>query len=499
MDAEAIVIGSGFGGAVAALRLGEAGIRTLVLERGRRWDITDPTTDATFSTFQGLDKRAEWMNSVSRTPAYEGRPIEPYVGVLEIVEHGEYKFLVGSGVGGGSHAYGGILIAPPRELWGDVFPAIPFDEMENTYFPRVIETIGASPIPDDILDTPYYLGLKVFDRQAEKAGFPLAASTTNGMKDGRTRFMMGIDWEKVREEIAGKRVGSTIGAQFWFGQNSGAKQTLDQNYLKRAEETGAVEIRPLHLVRRIEAIDGGYRVGVDRIDETGSVQETVSLTCRSLFLAAGTLGTTEFLLRAKARGDLPRLSDAVGEGLGNDGDTFTVRTNLPETTNPHLGGPGAIVVMNYENPVYPCVMMRAPLPRFEQDFPKLDVMGTFIFTMTPHRGRMTLDPATDQLVLDFASDDLSKDAARHLAERMATATGGVAGQPSSQITGHQLGGAGMGSVCDTAGRVNGHPGLYVVDGALVPGSSTCVNPALTIAGLAERCMDQILATDLKRA
>jgi len=499
VDAEAIVIGSGFGGAVAALRLGQAAIPTLVLERGARWDIRDPTTNHTFATFRQMDKRAEWLNEVSRTPAYEGVKIGKYPGILEIIEHGEYKFLVGSGVGGGSHAYGGILIQPPRELWPRVFPTIPYGEMDEVYFPRVIAEIGASEIPDDILASDYYLGLRVLVEQARKAGFPERQSTNNGMKDGFTKFMMGIDWDATREEIAGKRVASQIAAEFWFGQNSGAKQTLDRNYLERAEATGRVEIRPFHWVKRIAATsNGGYDVHVDVIDEAGETVRRQALTCRYLFLGAGTIGTTELLLRAKSHGDLANLSDEVGANLGNDGDTFAIRSNLKEKTNPHLGGPGAIVIMNYENPVYPCVMMRAPLPRFEKDYPDLNALGTFIFSMTPHRGSLTYDKATDAIQLQFETDEKAKAAARHLLERLSAVNGGDIAPISAQITGHQLGGACMGTVCDDYGRVNGHPRLYVIDGALVPGSSTCVNPALTIAGLAERCLDEITAHDCRK-
>jgi cholesterol oxidase len=57
----------------------------------------------------------------------------------------------------------------------------------------------------------------------------------------------------------------------------------------------------------------------------------------------------------------------------------------------------------------------------------------------------------------------------------------------------------MGTVCDLEGRVAGHPNLYVVDGALLPGSSTCTNPALTIAAIAERSLERIIATDLRNA
>ena len=148
---------------------------------------------------------------------------------------------------------------------------------------------------------------------------------------------------------------------------------------------------------------------------------------------------------------------------------------MKDKTNPHWGGPGAIVIMNYENPVYPCVMMRAPLPRFEQDYPDLNALGTFIFSMTPHRGSLTYNKARDAVELRFETDEKAKAAARHLLERLSAVNGGEISPISAEITGHQLGGACLGTVCDDKGRVNGHPGLYVIDGALIPGSSTCVN------------------------
>ena len=95
------------GGAVAALRLGEAVVDTVVLERGRRWAITDPTRNTIFSTFKNMDRRAEWMNAVSKTPLYEGKTIGRYAGVLEVIPGKELTLLVGAGIGGGSLAYGG--------------------------------------------------------------------------------------------------------------------------------------------------------------------------------------------------------------------------------------------------------------------------------------------------------------------------------------------------------------------------------------------------------
>lgn len=495
----AIVIGSGFGGSVAALRLAEAGVKTVLLERGKRWIINDPTINETFSTFDSLDGRAEWLNDTGRsqTPAYEGKPITKYTGIMECVKHGEYTFLAGAGVGGGSHCYGGILIEPPENLWDAQIPQISYKEMQEKYFPMVHNTIGSSPIPDDILNSEYYLGLKELVDQAQKAGFRECESTNNGMMDGYTRFRMGIDWDKTREEIANQRVASQIKAEFWFGQNSGAKQTLDTNYLRYAEETGNLDIRPLHRVERVSELNGLYLVEVSRIDTKGEILESQELSCEHLFLAAGVLGTCELLLRAQAQGAIPDLPADLGSDLGNDGDTFAIRTNLDKQTNPHLGGPGAIAILNYENPVRPTVMMRAPLTSFEHLFPDLNAIGTFIFSNSSHRGRLTYDVDANQIGIEYELDLEAVKAADALLERFQTANGGDIVPPSVQITGHQLGGAVMGKVCDSYGRVVGKKGLYVVDGALLPGSSTCMNPALTIAAVAERALETILRENIR--
>lgn len=500
MDARAIVIGTGFGGAVAALRLGEAGIQTLVLERGRRWPISDPAANGTFTTFEELDRRAEWLNStgLTQTPAYDGKPTERYTGVLQVRPAGEITLLVGCGVGGGSLAYGGILIEPPRHLFHRAFPAsVDYDEMARVYFPRVRSVIASSPIPDDILKAEQFRGLRVFRDQALKAGYPEAPST-KGDKNAICRFRMAVDWDLVRDELAGRKVPSYSKAEFWFGNNSGAKQTLDRDYVRQAEETGSVDVRPLHNVTHIaQEPDGSYAVFFQRLADNGDVTGEGTLSCRYLFLAAGTLGTNELLLRARARGALENLDDHLGQGFGDDGDMFVIRANLPENTNPHLGCPGCFALMNYENPILPVVAMRAPLPRFEQDFPKGDSLATFVFAMTDHRGRLVYDEASDGARVEFAHDQQAEDAARAAIGELCAVSGGEIISATAQITGHQLGGAAMGQVCDDAGRVAGHPNLFVVDGALIPGSSTCVNPALTIAAISERCMDRLLAADVR--
>src|SRR5881397_3413643 len=171
----AVVIGSGFGGAVAALRLGQAGIDTLVLERGRRWPIRPDGN--TFATFERPDGRAYWLRDhtaegVLGLPQLE-KPIDRYVGVLEVVVGNGIYVGAGAGVGGGSLVFNAIIVKPRRELFERVFPReIDFDEMEGVYYPRVQGIIQSAPIPDDILATEYYRSSRVSLDQARTAGFP---------------------------------------------------------------------------------------------------------------------------------------------------------------------------------------------------------------------------------------------------------------------------------------------------------------------------------------
>src|SRR3954469_8388923 len=163
---EALVIGSGFGGAIAALRLAEAGVRTVVLERGIRYRVT-PAGD-TFTTFEIADGRSSWLSKVAT--GLDPKPIEvPYTGVMELigptgntdpsVNNGNRiispNIIIrnGSCVGGGSVSYNAIMLQPTRELFRQVFPrAINFDELDEVYYPRVRSVLGCSEIPLDILN-----------------------------------------------------------------------------------------------------------------------------------------------------------------------------------------------------------------------------------------------------------------------------------------------------------------------------------------------------------
>ena len=493
----AIVIGSGFGGAVAALRLGQAGISTLVLERGRRWDIQ--ADGNTFATFERPDGRAYWLRDhtaegVLGLPQLE-KPIDRYVGVLEVVAGNGIFVGAGAGVGGGSLVFNAIIVQPRRELFERVFPReIDFDEMEGVYYPRVQGIIQSAPIPDDILATEYYRSSRVSLDQARTAGFP-------------TRPVdLAVDWDIVGDEIAGRKVPSAIAGQSFYGLNSGAKRSLDRNYLAMAEATGHVEILPLHNVVAIEqGHEGRYAVTALRISDDGAVVGTPRrLTCKYLFLAAGSIGTTSLLVRARATRALPALNDHVGRHWATNGDIPVTRGALPPT-NPGTGGPaGHFIMEDLGNPFGPTSLVELVLPPHiaaalsvagaPPDFANYASLG-----IPPAIGSFSYDAATDAVGLTWPATDPQLGnflgAARHTLAVLDQSNGSLTLSFNPVVSAHPLGGAVLGKVCDLDGRVEHHRGLYVVDGAVIQGSTGLANPSFTIAALAERSMDHILAED----
>jgi cholesterol oxidase len=479
---EAVIIGSGFGGAVAALRLARAGVRTVLLERGRRWPVT--ASQDTFATLRNPDGRAGWLRSDA--PVGAPTPIDMYTGVLERTDEEGISVFAGAGVGGGSLVYNGVTYQPTRQLFERIFErALDYDEMADVYYPRVRDILQPSAIPADILASRYYLGTRVFLEEAANAGLPARLLDLN------------VDWNVIREEIQGLRVPSAINGEFWYGNNSGFKNSLDKNYLADAEASGFVEVLPLHVVTDIEDAPGHrYAVKCRQIDETGATLREVEFNCRHLFLAAGSVGTTKMLVKAREKGTLKKLNRHVGEIWGNNGDFFGMQVGLPET-NPSQGGPAASAVEHHDNPFGPTVLLQFP----QWDETREGALLSLGMGIAPPRGSFRYDAETDSAKLSWPGSDPDiarvNEAAAHTYDLLNRANTNEQYQPSTAFvaggaTAHPLGGAVLGRACDLRGRVRGYQNLYVVDGALIPGATGCVNPSFTIAALAERCMDALV-------
>ncbi len=482
----AVVIGSGLGGAVAALRLGQAGVQTLVLERGRAWPLT-PSFD-TFPSFWKPDQRTAWFR---RTPAIPGSPLrifKPYPGLFEKIKGCGTDVIVGAGVGGSTLVYGGIMIQPTRELFERMFPeGVDYDELDRHYYPRARAEIGFDTIPDDILTSDSYLAARVFERQVGRADMR------------SSRILSTTHWNVVRDELEGRVPACYTRGEYFYGASNGAKRSVDRNYLPRAEATGFVEVRALHLVREIGECESGqgYRVLADRIDEAGAIVERLHIRCDRLFLGAGSMGTSRLLVNARETGTLRRLNDHVGRHWGNNGERVFMRLGVGEKTGAPQGGPPPVGVL-FERTSHGPVSLEcavAPLP-FELNAIMIagigipEAAGQFVYE--PKRGDARLRwPKT--------AARSARKASLEAIRRIDRANSGGLLIDFDSLMGttcyHPLGGAVLGRACDWYGRVRGQPGLYVTDSAMIPGAVGCANPAWTIAALAERCLDRVLDED----
>jgi cholesterol oxidase len=498
----AVIIGSGYGGAVAAYRLAAAGVPSVVLERGRRWPIT-PAGD-TFPPFLHPDRRSSWFTP---TPVYPGMPpavYQPYAGLFEKVYGRGMNVICGAGVGGLS-LVDGVMLQPAEGPFTRVMPSeVDYQEMAERFYPMVRGQIGVGTIPDDVLAHERYTGTRLFLDQARRAGLPAS------------RLDEACDWGVVRAELAGTAVPSASIGEYLTGINSGARTSVDRNYLARAEATGLAAVRPLHVVTDVTAApQGRYLVRADHIDADGVLLERVVLTADAVFFAAGSMGTSRMLVRARDTGALPELNEQVGRLWGNNGLRLYLRALVPERTGARQGGPTSVAITKWDGPD-PVTIEFGPAP-FPVETHAMPLPGIGLCSPV---GRFEYRPATDDVELIWSADGdrAARAAIEATLRQLVTATGWpvpslplptdpllalAAAAPYGLLdmnglesyTFHPLGGAVLGQACDGYGRLAGHRGLYVVDSALIPGSTGACNPALTVAALAERCMAHIVAND----
>lgn len=479
----AVVIGTGFGGGVAALRLGEAGVDTLVLERGQWWP-TGPDKD-TFTKLLLPDKRCGWFRPTPPITASPPTSLIPYAGVMEKATFDTIDLICGAGVGGGSLVYHGATWQPSAENFARVMPAgMDYDEMARVYYPRAAAMLGATPVPDDVLGHERYHMSKRFFELGAEAGFE------------QRRFPVTLDWDVVRRELRGELQPWVTVGEFTYGVNNGAKRSLDTTYLPKAIATGRVEVAALHEVTSIgRDAQGRWVTEANHISPYGAVLERVRITSDALVVAAGSLNTNRLLVTAKGRGDLPGLPDEIGQGWGNNGDRLFGLVGVNENLGTLQGGTicGGVVAWDSDDPV---TLEPEPLPTPVE----ARLLPVFGMGIPEGRGQFVYNSLTGQARLNWPSDAdaRSREAIRAQVVRLQEKVGGVVVDLNAvdKVCAHLLGGAVLGKATDLFGRVHDHPGLYVTDSALMPGSTGAVNPSLTITAVAERCLDTIVRDDV---
>ncbi len=514
LDYDYLVIGSGFGGSTAALRLAEKGWQVAVAEQGRRIGKAD------------IHSAKRSLRSLMWLPALRMRG---YL-VQHVFRH--VSIVGGVGVGGGSIVWAAVMLEPTQAFYDDPRLAELGLDLEQELAPH-------------LANARRMLGVTTNPRQTEQDGFLRQAAERMGTADTfgpvPSAIYFGRAGVSSPDPFFGgdgpDREGCVFCGGCMTGCPTGAKNSLDRNYLYLAEKRG-VRVLPERKADRIEPLSGGgYRV---TLVDPFSGRKIETLTARNVVLSAGVIGTLELLFRNR---DLHRTLPNVSPTLG-----AVVRTNSEAITAVlHPKGSDMTDGTGISTDFHPDERTHATQNRFDRGYrfmrfyfgpltddpvpwrrairtlvavvtsPRLMLSNLFArewekritaFTVMQDRDNYLRMRFRRHRWWPFGSPKLASESspgheapsylpvANQLTREYAAVSGGIPmnllqesiGGVSS--TAHILCGCPMGrsaedGVIDTRHAVHGHPGLYVVDGASIPGNIG-VNPSLTITAMAER-------------
>jgi cholesterol oxidase len=423
---------------------------------------------------------------------------------------------------------------PPQEVFDRSWPEPYSRSVLDPYYDLAAHMLDVRPVPAD-------------PRTGElppKTRLMAQAARLLGQSDGFFHPNLAVRFEGEGPNRFGvTQKACTFSGECDIGCNQGAKNTLDLNYLALAEQHGAA-VGTLTQAVRIARAGDGYQVRLREYGHPGAGRDGVErdVTAGYVFVCAGALGTTELLLRSRDQyRTLPDLPPALGHGYSGNGDFLSFGDGLREPAEPsngptittaallHTGTAAAQQWFVLEDGGYSEHLAKlirglhvSRLPAYAARLVGTGtrrVLGTardlgtalddgaartvVLLAMGNDRadGRIELRGPRHRLHVtwDVTRNDPLYEAERAVSGQVVRALGGRPfGTPTwrlfrQPVTVHNLGGARMGSgpssgVVDADGEVFGHPGLFVLDGAALPGA-TGANPSSTIAAVAERCIE----------
>ncbi|MEY9858087.1 cholesterol oxidase [Catenulispora sp. GAS73] len=488
---QALIIGTGYGGSVAALRLAQAGVAVEMIEMGMAWN-TPGSDGKIFCNLTSPDQRSFWLRTQTKQPVgyFLGIPIDRsipnYTGILDAEDFAGITVYQGRGIGGGSLVNGGMAVTPKQSNFGAILPSVNPAEMYNVYYPRANAGLGAAVIPNGWFNTTqWYQFARVGQKQAGRSGFPF-------------QFVPDVyDWTYMQAEDAGTVPRSALGQELLYGNNYG-KKSLQKTYIPAALATGKVNITPLHKVTSVSpASGGGYTVLMNQLDTSGNVVTAKEVTADKVVFAAGSVGTSKLLVQMRDTGRLPHLNDQVGQNWGDNGNIMVGRAN--QIWDPTGSNQSTVPCGGIDNWTAGGAFAEvAPLPIGIETWASLYLS----ITNNPHRAQFSWNPTTQKVDLSWQQawkqDGITM--AKTIFDKINSTEGtiyrtdlfGTYKTWQDELTYHPLGGAVLNQATDNYGRLTAYPGLYVMDGALIPGN-TSVNPFVTITALAERNIENIIA------
>ncbi|MCX5540070.1 GMC family oxidoreductase [Paraburkholderia sp. CNPSo 3076] len=520
-DFDWAIVGSGFGGSVAALRLTEKGYRVGVIERGRRYEDSDlPTSTAEIEKFV-------WA------------PEQGLYGILRDVAYQHVETASQTGVGGGSLMYGGVLFRAQQGFYNDSQwrDLAPWESVLDAHYAKAEFMLGVRESPWDSVS------IQLTKRIGEHFG------VSDGFKLAPTGVFFGEPGKTVDDPYFGgegpARTGCIRCGDCMIGCRTGAANRLTKNYLWFAEKSGARIIPEQEVidVRPLGAADGadGYQLVVEQRSPDGARART-EYTARGVVFAGGAVATNELLADCKYRGSLPRISDRLGHLVRTNSETF-LSVQFPQdleawrdvtapsrllfdgdtqvellTVGKHadawqgkftvLTGKGNILVRRIKWLTNVVLHPRRWKATKQSEGWSARSLAMLVMQPRDNAVRLRAQKRSGGNGYTLVSEiDKSRPAPTFLGvghkvvKWLAEETGGVAGSTLTEAfrnapwTAHILGGAVIGSnattgVIDAGLKVFGYENMIVCDAAALP-ANPGVNPALTITALAEYAMDRL--------
>lgn len=488
------IIGSGYGGAVAAHKLTAAGMAVDLIEMGADWESMPKKNGLRFTKMTQPNERSMWFKNKTQMPFGKifnlpliDKTISQAAGVLDVVNLGFMNIYVGRGVGGGSLVNGGMAVVPSRSFFEKVLPSIDAEEMYSTYFPQALRELGVAEPPQDLLgNSKYYQFARIAAADARKVGYKVALVPNV------------YDWNYMREESMGNVPASALDGQVIFGNDYG-KKSLPHTLLKTAFQTGLVNLRSLTEVTKLAYQKNGQTVlTLKTIDFRGAVLKEEDVIYDSVIVAAGSVGTAKILLKTQAEGNISLSSSDLGKYWGPNGNIMAAR-KINKPTGTYQSGIPAMGVTNWDDSEQSVFAELAPLPAGIE----LQTNLYLAITNNPNYGQYQWDPKNNKLTLDWTQKhaEPSVRAAKLFLEKINKNNPGSSFRTdmfndskelSDYFTYHPLGGAVQGKVTDENGELVGAPGVFVMDGSLIP-AKIGVNPFVTITALTMRNMDKLIS------
>jgi cholesterol oxidase len=515
MEYDYIIIGSGFGGSVSALRLSEKGYKVLVVEKGKWYQAKDfPKTNWNF-------RKWLWIPNLR------------FFGIMKLSIFRHIAIISGTGVGGGSLVYANTLPTPKTAFFnsGSWKELNDWESELKPYYEEALRMLGAAKNPE-LFDGD--LGLKKMAENLEiKKKFAATRVAVFFGKANQTQK------DPYFEGQGPDRSGCNFCGACMTGCRYNAKNTLDKNYLYLAQNNGAeilaenevVDVRPTGTAEGNQ----GYEVSLKSSTKIFGKRKIIKT--RGVIFSGGVLGTVKLLLKLK-KNSLPHLSDRLGEDIRSNNETLVSVTGLDKGKNYSKGiAIGSILDTDENSHLEICrygegsdawklahlpyvtgsnvvsrlfkilgKLLKHPVDYFKiyfiNDWAKNTVVLLFMQSLDSTLrfkrnalGQMTSSISSGKAPTPFIPESINLvKAYRKTINGVSTsfALETLAGIPS---TAHILGGAVMGKdettgVIDKDNKVFGYKNMFVIDGAMIS-ANPGVNPSLSITAIAERAINQI--------